>query len=49
MKKAETHFDFSKICYNGYTHPLEVVGEAEGFYFPNATLVCKVINEINQV
>ena len=32
MKKAEIHFEFSNICYNGYRYPPEVVGEAEGFF-----------------
>ena len=38
MKKAEIHFDFSNILVNGYRHPSEVVGEAEGFFLLNATV-----------
>ena len=28
--------------YDGYRHPPEVVGEAEGFFLHKATLICKV-------
>ena len=39
---AETLFGLLKICYSGYRHPPEAMGEAEGFFLPNSTLVCKV-------
>ena len=42
MKMAETLFGLMKICCSGYRHTPEAMGEAEGFFLPNATLLCKV-------
>ena len=30
---AETLFGFLKICFSGYRHPPEALGEAEGLFF----------------
>ena len=39
---AETLCGLLKICFNGCRHPPKAMVEAEGFFLPNATLVCKV-------
>ena len=41
---AETLLGLLKICCYSYNYkdPPEAMGEAEGFFLPNATLVCKV-------
>ena len=39
---AETLLGLLKICCYGYKHPPEAMGEAEGLFLPNATLICKV-------
>ena len=48
MEKAQTLFGLSKICCNGYRHPLKAMGEAEGFFLPNANLVWKVTSGMSQ-
>ena len=48
MKMAETLFGLLRICCSGYRHPPEAMNEAEGFFLPNATLVCKVTSGMGQ-
>jgi len=38
MKMAETLFGLLKICYSGYRHPPEAMGEAEGLFFAKCYL-----------
>ena len=45
---AETLFGLLKISYSGYRHPSEAMGEAEGLFLPNATLLCKVTSGMSQ-
>ena len=42
MKKAEILAGLLKICCNSYRYPPEAMVEAERFFLPNSTLVCKV-------
>ena len=38
MKMAEPHLGLSIICCNGYRHPPEAMGEAEGLLFAKCYL-----------
>ena len=46
---AETLFGLLKICCSGNRHPPEAMGEAEGLFLPNATLVRKVTSGLFKV